>query len=74
MLDKDYNIIYQRMDYTDDKFKTTNLVLPDIELKTFEDGDTVGFGGKPYIKLQNSPEYEEYARKRRAMSFEELFG
>ena len=75
MLDENYNIIYQRADYTDEKFISNeeNLLLPETPFEHPKEGDAIGFGGKPFITLKNSPEYEEYARRRRSMTFEELY-
>ena len=75
LLDEHYNIIYKRIDYeTDERFKFTpeEMIMPDIPLEHPKEGEGYGFGGKPIVILKNSPEYEEYARKRRAMTLEEL--
>ena len=75
MLDENYNIIYTKRDYTDEKFISNeeNLLLPEIPFEHPKEGDDIGFDGKPFITLINSSEYEEYARRRRAMTFEELY-
>lgn len=75
ILDENYNIIYQKMDYTsDNRFnKDISFVVEEVSLEEPKEGNELGFDGEPVIKLKNSREYEEYARKRKGMTFEELY-